>query len=126
MLHFVFGNVVENKVHYRSPTKAAGYLEYDNARVRWFLSVDANDLPAETCAKNQRTYRSIRMGDEDIEFSDGFTDLHTRIYQDMLAGGGFGLEENRVAIETVGEIREAAPLGLQGDFHPFLRKSVRA
>ena len=126
MLHFVFGNVVENKVHHRSPTKAAGYLEYDRARVRWFLSVDCNDLPIETRAKNQRTYRSIRMGDEEIEFSDGFSDLHTRIYEDMLSGGGFGLEENRVAIETVGEIREAAPLGLQGDYHPFLRETVRA
>ena len=126
MLHFVFGNVVENKVHHRSPTKAAGYLEYDRARVRWFLSVDCNDLPIETRAKNQRTYRSIRMGDEDIEFSDGFSDLHTRIYEDMLSGGGFGLEENRAAIETVGEIREVAPLGLQGDYHPFLRETVRA
>ena len=66
------------------------------------------------------------MGDEEIEFSDGFSDLHTRIYEDMLAGGGFGLEENRVAIETVGEIREAEPLGLQGDYHPFLRETVRA
>ena len=59
--------------------------------------------------------------EEEIEFSDGFTELHTRIYEDMLAGGGFGLEENRVAIETVGEIREAEPLGLTGDYHPFLR-----
>jgi UDP-N-acetyl-2-amino-2-deoxyglucuronate dehydrogenase len=126
MLHFVFGNVVANKVHHRSPTKVAGYLEFDRARVRWFLSVDCNDLPIETRAKNQRTYRSIRMGDEDIEFSDGFSDLHTRIYEDMLSGGGFGLEENRVAIETVGEIREAAQLGLQGDYHPFLRETVRA
>ena len=94
--------------------------------MRWFLSVDCNDLPADIRAKNQRTYRSIRIGDEDIEFSDGFTDLHTRVYQDMLAGGGFGLEENRVAIETVGEIRDAVPLGLQGDYHPFLKEPARA
>ncbi len=121
MLHFVFGKVVANKVHHRTPTCAAGYLEYERARVRWFLSVDANDLPADSRAKGQRTYRSILMGDESIEFSDGFTDLHTRVYEDMLAGGGFGLEANRVAIETVGEIRTATPIGKQGDYHPFLR-----
>lgn len=126
MLHFVFGRVVANRVHYRSPTKVAGFLEYERARVRWFLSVDAKDLPASMRAKNQRTYRSIQMGGEEIEFSDGFTDLHTRVYEEMLAGRGFGLEENRVAIETVGEIREAQPLGLQGDYHPFLRQAVHA
>ncbi len=125
MLHFVFGEVLANKVHLRTPAKAAGYLEYDRARVRWFLSVDANDLPAEARAKNQRTYRSIRLGAEEIEFSDGFADLHTRIYEAMLAGSGFGLEENRVAIQTVGDIREAEPLGLQGDYHPFLRRTVQ-
>lgn len=126
MLHFIFGKVVANRVHHRSAKMCAGFLEYERARVRWFLSVDANDLPAETRAKNQRTFRSIRMGDEEIEFSDGFTDLHTRIYEDMLAGGGFGLEANRVAIETVGDIREAEPLGLTGDYHPFLRQAVHS
>ena len=124
MLHFVFGNVVANRVHHRSAMKAAGYLEYERARVRWFLSVDARDLPAEARAKGQRTYRSIQMSGEEIEFSDGFADLHTRIYEDMLAGGGFGLEANRVAIETVGDIRAAQPLGLQGDYHPYLREAV--
>lgn len=124
MLHFVFGNVVANRVHHRSAMKAAGYLEYERARVRWFLSVDARDLPAEARAKGQCTYRSIQMSGEEIEFSDGFADLHTRIYEDMLAGGGFGLEANRVAIETVGDIRAAQPLGLQGDYHPYLREAV--
>lgn len=124
MLHFVFGNLVANRVHHRSPKKASGYLEYERARVRWFLSVDANDLPAEALAKNQRTYRSIRMGDEDIEFSDGFTDLHTLVYKDMLAGGGFGIEANRVAIQTVSDIRSAQPIGLKGDYHPLLREAV--
>jgi UDP-N-acetyl-2-amino-2-deoxyglucuronate dehydrogenase len=126
MLHFVFGEVLENRVHHRDHAKAAGYLEYERARVRWFLSVDAGDLPADSLARGQRTYRSIRLGDEEIEFSDGFGDLHTRIYQDMLAGRGFGLEENRVAIQTVGDIREARPIGLQGDYHPFLRGAVHA
>lgn len=122
MLHFVFGKLVDNKLHYRDDYKAGGFLEYEKARVRWFLSVDANDIPAEMLAAGRRTYRSLTMNEREIEFSDGFTDLHTRIYEDILSGGGFGLEANRVAIETVGSIRSQNPLGLVGDYHPFLKK----
>lgn len=122
MLHFVFGNVVDNKLHYRDDFKAAGFIEYEKARVRWFLSVDANDVPAPMLAAGKRTYRSLTMNGREIEFSDGFTDLHTRIYEDILNGGGFDLEANRVAIETVGNIRAQEPLGLVGDYHPFLKK----
>jgi len=122
MLHFVFGKLVDNKLHYRDDYKAGGFLEYEKARVRWFLSVDANDIPAEMLAAGKRTYRSLTMNEREIEFSDGFTDLHTRIYEDILSGGGFGLEANRVAIETVGSIRSQTPLGLVGDYHPFLKK----
>lgn len=122
MLHFVFGNVVDNKLHYRDDFKAAGFIEYEKARVRWFLSVDANDIPAPMLAAGKRTYRSLTMNGREIEFSDGFTDLHTRIYEDILNGGGFDLEANRVAIETVGNIRAQEPLGLVGDYHPFLKK----
>jgi UDP-N-acetyl-2-amino-2-deoxyglucuronate dehydrogenase len=121
MLHFVFGKVVDNKLHYRDEYKAAGFIEYEKARVRWFLSVDANTIPKEILAQGKRTYRSLTMNGREIEFSDGFTDLHTRIYEDILNGGGFSLEENRVAIETVGSIRTQTPLGLVGDFHPFLK-----
>ncbi|MBL0356331.1 MAG: Gfo/Idh/MocA family oxidoreductase [Chitinophagaceae bacterium] len=122
MLHFVFGKLLDNKLHYRDDFKAGGFLEYEKARVRWFLSVDANDIPAELLQQGKRTYRSLTMNGREIEFSDGFADLHTRIYEDILAGGGFGLEENRVAIETVGSIRTQTPLGLVGDYHPFLKK----
>jgi UDP-N-acetyl-2-amino-2-deoxyglucuronate dehydrogenase len=122
MLHFVFGKVIDNKLHCRDNFKAAGFIEYEKARVRWFLSVDASDVPAEMLAQGKRTYRSLTMNGREIEFSDGFTDLHTRIYEDILRGGGFDLEENRVAIETVGSIREQTPLGLMGDYHPFLKK----
>lgn len=122
MLHFVFGKVVDNKLHYRDDFKAAGFIEYEKARVRWFLSVDAGTVPKEILAQGKRTYRSLAMNGREIEFSDGFTDLHTRIYEDILKGGGFGLEENRVAIETVGSIRTQTPLGLVGDFHPFLKQ----
>ena len=121
MLHFVFGKVQDNVVHLRTPMKSAGYLEYEHARVRWFLSVDANDLPLAQQQQGQRTYRSITVSGEEIEFSDGFTDLHTRSYEAVLHGAGFGLEENRTAIETVAHIRDAEIRHI-GDSHPFVRQ----
>ena len=120
MLHFLFGKLDENKVHHFSDTVNAGYLEYENARVRWFLSVDAENLPDEAIASGQRTYRSITINGDELEFSGGFADLHTRSYEEILKGNGFGLEENRVAIETVSDIRNQVPLGKVGEYHPFL------
>lgn len=125
MLHFVFGKLQDNKVHFSSPTKAAGYLEYEKARVRWFLSVDVNDVPADVRATGQRTYRAITADGESIEFSDGFTDLHTTSYREILAGNGFGLSENRIAIETVAHIRTATLSPLVGDYHPFVQGLVK-
>ena len=122
MLHFIFGALQENVVHHSDDTMAAGYLEYEKARVRWFLSVDYKYVPESAKAEGQRTYRSITVDGEEIEFSGGFTDLHNRSYEEILAGRGFGLEENRVAIETVSHIRNAPPLGATGDYHPFLKK----
>ncbi len=122
MLHFIFGELQQNIVHHLSDTKASGYLEYENARVRWFLSIDVEDVPADVLAKGQRTFRSITVDGEEIEFSGGFTDLHNRSYEEILAGRGFGLAENRTAIATVAAIRDAKPIGLQGDYHPFIRR----
>lgn len=122
MLHFIFGDLQDNIVHYVSETKSSGYLEYENARVRWFLSIDVEDVPADVLATGQRTFRSITVDGEEIEFSGGFTDLHNRSYEQILNGKGFGLEENRTAITTVTHIRDAQPIGLQGDYHPFLSK----
>ncbi len=122
MLHFIFGELQQNVVHHSSDTKAAGYLEYENARVRWFLSVDIEDVPQAARDNGQRTYRSITVDGEEIEFSGGFTDLHNRSYEEILAGRGFGLEENRTAITTVAAIRNATIAPLQGDYHPFLKK----
>jgi UDP-N-acetyl-2-amino-2-deoxyglucuronate dehydrogenase len=122
MLHFVFGALQDNVVHYSSDTKAAGYLEYENARVRWFLSIDINDVPSKERLAGKRTYRSITCDGDEIEFSGGFTDLHTVSYQEILAGRGFGLEDNRIAIETVANIRNAKPRGKVGDYHPFIGK----
>lgn len=122
MLHFVFGELQQNVVHLNTETKAAGYLEYENARVRWFLSIDIEDVPAAVRETGQRTFRSITVDGEELEFSGGFTDLHNRSYEEILAGRGFGLEENRVAISTVAAIREAAIAPLTGDYHPFIKK----
>jgi UDP-N-acetyl-2-amino-2-deoxyglucuronate dehydrogenase len=122
MLHFVFGKVQQNTLQYKDEFKAGGFIEYERARVRWFLSVDAEDVPLEMRLKGKRTHRSLTMNGREIEFSDGFTDLHTRIYEDILSGGGFSLEDNRVAIETVGNIRTQAVQPLTGDYHPFLKK----
>ena len=120
MLHFVFGDLISNVVHYKDDNKMSGYLEYTNARVRWYLSVDFNDLPLEIKRNGQKTFRSITVNGEELEFSDGFGDLHTKIYEEILNGNGFELEENRVAIETVSKIRTSNPIGLVGDFHPLL------
>lgn len=126
MLHFIFGKLQRNEVHHNTDTKAGGYLEYEHARVRWFLSVDIEDVPERPRTQGQRTYRSITIDEKEIEFSGGFTDLHIRSYEEILAGRGFGLEENRTAIETVAAIRAATPQGLTGDYHPFLRDPLRA
>ena len=123
MLHFVFGAVQENIVHLATPTKAAGYLEYERARVRWFLSKDADDVPVSERAHGKRPFRAITANGENIEFSDGFTDLHTRSYEEILAGRGFGLEENRVAIETVASIRQASVTNA-GERHPFIDRQL--
>ena len=121
MLYFIFGTIKSNIVHFKNENKASGFLEFERARVRWFLSVDSGDLPIEFLNKGGRTYRSLVIDGKELEFSDGFTDLHTTIYEDILAGGGFGLEENRVAIEIVSSIRNNNGIGLTGDYHPHLK-----
>lgn len=124
MLHFIFGDLQHSELHYSSDTTASGFLEYEHARVQWFLSVDNRYVPEILKFQNQRTYRSITVDGEEIEFSGGFADLHTLSYQRILAGEGFGLEDNRVAIETVSQIRNAAPVGNRGDYHPFLAETI--
>jgi len=122
MLHFIFGKLQRNVVHYSGTAKAAGYLEYERARVRWFLSIDANDLPADVKGK-KTTFRNIDVSGEKLEFSEGFTDLHTVSYQEILAGRGYGLADARHCIETVNVIRSATPVqGEQGEVHPFVRQ----
>ena len=122
MLAWVFGERRESVVHLHRPDVAAGVLHYERARVRWFLSVNADYLPEQAIAANKRTYRSILIEGDELEFSEGFTDLHTASYADVLNGGGFGLEEARASIEAVHEIRHATPRGLDGEYHPMCRK----
>ncbi len=121
MLGWIFGNVKENVVQILQDDKAAGYLLLEKARVRWFLSIDYNDIPADIQMKGQRTYRSIIVDGEEIEFSGGFTDLHTTTYEQILKGNGFGLEDARMSIEMVYAIRNSVPVGLKGDYHPFAK-----
>ncbi|MEN8767766.1 MAG: Gfo/Idh/MocA family oxidoreductase [Polaribacter sp.] len=119
MLSWVFGAVQENIVHLREKHKASGYLEFENARVRWFLSIDENDLPQPVKEKGQRTYRSITIDHQELEFSAGFTELHTKSYQEILKGNGFGLSDVRKSIEIVHDIRNAS-IVKNGEQHPFL------
>jgi UDP-N-acetyl-2-amino-2-deoxyglucuronate dehydrogenase len=122
MLYYVFGAQRASTVHIHRDDVAAGYLEFERARVRWFLSVNADHLPESAVEQGKTTYRSVQIEGEELEFSHGFTDLHTLTYQDVLDGGGYGIAEARPSINAVFDIREATPVGLRGDYHPFCRK----
>jgi len=124
MLHWIFGPLKQNIVHLHTHDRAAGYLEFERARVRWFLSINADTLPEAVKAKGGRTYRAITIGDEAFEFSEGFTELHTISYRDILGGGGFGLEDAQAAIQIVHDIRNEKPVGLVGDYHPLARLAL--
>lgn len=121
MLSWIFGETKQNIVHLSEPNKAAGYLELRRARIRWYLSLDYNDIPVYARKNGLRTFRSVRVDGEEIEFSVGFTDLHTVSYKDILSGNGFGLRDARESVVTAYTIRNSKPIRLQGDYHPFLR-----
>lgn len=125
MLHFVFGKLERNVVHFVSEYKAAGYLEYEKAKVRWFLTIDANDLPAAVKGKKS-TYRSITVDGEELEFSEGFTDLHTTSYQEILAGRGYGIEDARPCVQAVEAIRASTVVvPADGEGHPVLSELLK-
>lgn len=121
MLQWVFGAVKENIVHVASHDRVAGYLGLEHARVRYFLSINADTLPETAIAEGKRTYRTIDIDGEEFEFSTGFTELHTESYREILAGRGFGIEDAREAVNIVHDIRNAEPIGLKGDYHPLAR-----
>jgi UDP-N-acetyl-2-amino-2-deoxyglucuronate dehydrogenase len=124
MLSFIFGRVKKNIVHIHTHDRAAGYLEFEKARVRWFLSINYDVLPESVKKKGIRTYRSIKIEGEELEFSSGFDELHTRIYEDIIENKGYRLEDARQAIEIIHEIRNSKPIGLAGDYHPFAKKII--
>jgi UDP-N-acetyl-2-amino-2-deoxyglucuronate dehydrogenase len=126
VLQWIFGPVQYNIVHVHEPTRAGGFLELHRARVRWFLSTNKDDLPWPPTDDKPTTYRSITINGEEVEFTYGFTDLHTRSYEEILAGRGFGLQDAKPAVDIVSSVRRSKSVGLRGDYHPMLGRSVRA
>lgn len=121
MLIWIFGEVQSNIVHLHEHDRAAGFLQLKKARVRWFLSINYQTIPDEIKKRGLRTFRSITVDGDTFEFSDGFTELHTRSYENILSGKGFRISETAKVIETVYTIRNSSPVGLKGDFHPLAK-----
>lgn len=119
MLAWIFGPPVKNIVHFKRPDVMAGYLELKRARVRWFLSLRFEDLPAEAVSRGKRSYRCLTIDGIPFDFTDGFQDLHTRVYEKILSGDGFGLDDSRTGIEIVYELRQAAVSKNIGEKHPW-------
>lgn len=121
MLLWIFGMPDEQVVFVREHDRIGGYMSLKNAEVRWFLSIRYEDLPQETIARGQHAFRALQISEESFDFSSGFDDLHTRVYEDILEGGGFGLEQARSAIEAVHVMRTLPLSPLDDRAHPILR-----
>ncbi|MDL2228232.1 Gfo/Idh/MocA family oxidoreductase [Bacteroidales bacterium OttesenSCG-928-K03] len=121
MLTWIFGEMQSSIVHISTHDRVAGFIEFEKARVRYFLSINADTLPKFILEKNQRTYRVINIDNSEFEFSKGFEDLHTLSYKEIIAGKGFGLDDARASLNIVYDIRNASPVGLKGDYHPFAK-----
>jgi UDP-N-acetyl-2-amino-2-deoxyglucuronate dehydrogenase len=118
MLTWIFGNVKKNVVFIYETSKASGFLELEKANVRWFLSIDEKSLPETIRNQGKRTYRSLCIDGQELEFSEGFTDLHTQSYIEILKGNGFSIEESQISIQIVHQIRNQKPAGLIAEYHP--------
>ena len=126
MLMWIFGDVKHQEVHIAEERKTGGYIELENARVRWFLSLDRNDLPEQAVKDGKPTYRSIQVEGQEVEFSGGFTDLHTVVYEKTLNGKGYGIEDVRPVINLLYDIRHMEPSGVNKvNSHPLLIESQR-
>lgn len=121
-----FGNVQKSEIHLNDANKMSGFLELENANVRWFLSIDRNDLPEEVLKNGKSTYRSISADGEELEFTEGFTDLHKKVYEMVLDGSGFGIDSARPSIEAVQKMRNASIIDKPEYFHPLLSKITGA
>lgn len=120
LLLWLFGSAGEVRLYHSDSKRMSGFIELARAHVKWFLSIDAADLPRQVVEKGRTTFRSIKVDDEEIEFTEGFTDLHTRIYEEALAGRGFGIADVRPSIELVYRIRTADVVPMDDRAHPFL------
>lgn len=120
LLIWLYGRPLSSQVVLSRPDKMSGVFELEHARVRWFLSVDRNDLPAAVRAAGKTAYRSLCTNGQELEFSDGFPDLHTEVYRDLLAGGGFSIEDARPSVQLAHDIR-TAPVAPSADAHPLAR-----
>ena len=124
MLIWVFGKVQSHQLHLKTARKMAGSIELENASVRWFLSVDEEDLPEEAIAAGKPAYRSITIDNEEIEFSGGFTDLHNIVYKSIINGEGYGIADARPSIELVHQINsQDIPANIENP-HPLLKKAL--
>lgn len=121
MIAWIFGKQVHSEVHYRSEHTASGFLELEHAKISWFLSIDRNTLPQQALEQGKATYRSLLFNGEELEFSEGFTDLHLACYNDVLSGGGYGLAAARSAIEMTENIRDIALSSSNAKKHRLLK-----
>ena len=121
LLLWLFGKVEGSEIHLASPTRTAGYMELQNARVKWFLSIEKTDLPEVCKTKGKATFRSITIDGQEVEFSEGFTDLHTIVYRETLAGRGFGLADARPSVVLAHDIRNAEIIGVNEKSHPLMK-----
>ncbi|MBN1453390.1 MAG: Gfo/Idh/MocA family oxidoreductase [Anaerolineales bacterium] len=122
LLLWLFGPAAEVRLYHTDEKRMSGFIELEYARVRWFLSVDVNDLPETAAASGKKTFRSITVDGQEVEFSEGFTDLHTRVYEETLAGRGFGIQDARPSIELTHRIRTSPVSALDSMVHPYLKK----
>jgi UDP-N-acetyl-2-amino-2-deoxyglucuronate dehydrogenase len=120
LLQWLFGTCESQEVHLADPNRMGGLLRLERANVRWFLSTDVTDLPAEVVSNGGFAHRSMTYDGQEIEFSKGFTDLHTRVYKDILAGGGFGLQDAYPAIALAHEISNSPAIVTNGLRHPMI------
>ncbi len=126
LLMWLFGPAARTETHLREPQRMAGALELTGADVRWFLSVSPDDLPFVPEPGKRSTYRSITVDGEEIEFTDGFADLHTRVYEETLAGRGFSITDARPSIELVHRLRTESIVVGRMNHHPRLRTDNKA
>ncbi|MEN9571740.1 MAG: UDP-N-acetyl-2-amino-2-deoxy-D-glucuronate oxidase [Bacteroidota bacterium] len=120
MLHHLFGSVQQNNLHYKDQYRAGGFIEFEKARVRWFLSVNPADMPQNSTKATFSKYRALKINEQEIDFTEGFADLHTSVYGDILSGGGFGIEDARTAIKIVSDLRVSNAKAVLADLHPAL------